>query len=114
MSTENITACNKVVCFQVEDEEMRIDQPSEPSVNSEQLDPSKPELSSQILKSPEHHSPLTKSTATDGSASHGDDQFFKAIPVAVRQPLRLPKHATHILDSRITQGQSAEEGRIYT
>jgi len=39
-----------------------------------------------------------------------DDQFFTAIPVAVRQPLRLPKHAAHILDSRILPDPAAEEG----
>ena len=30
-----------------------------------------------------------------------DTNCFKAIPAAVRQPIKLPKHAAHILDSRI-------------
>ena len=41
-----------------------------------------------------------------------DDHFFTAIPVAVRQPLRLPKHAAHILDSRILPDPAADEGSM--
>ena len=40
-----------------------------------------------------------------------DGDFFKAVPVAVRQPIKLPKHAAHILDSRIdSTEQDQDEG----
>ena len=40
-------------------------------------------------------------------------EIFKAMPVALRKPLRLPKHAVHILDSRVTDGDILEETGIF-
>ena len=39
-----------------------------------------------------------------------DSLFFKAIPVAVRQPIKLPKHASNILSSRHVTSEAADGG----
>ena len=53
--------------------------------------------------------------SSSGVACAGDDkQLFKAVPIAVRQPLRLPKHAAHIFDSRLgdTADTKEDEGNV--
>ena len=43
---------------------------------------------------------LTNDEIVSGSDKKTDADYFKAIPVAVRQPIKLPRHASNILSSR--------------
>ena len=46
----------------------------------------------------------------DKAGADKDSLFFKAIPVAVRQPIKLPKHASNILSSRHVSSEAADGG----
>ena len=46
----------------------------------------------------------------DKADADKDSLFFKAIPVAVRQPIKLPKHASNILSSRHVTSEAADGG----
>ena len=45
--------------------------------------------------------PSSQETTKQPPPPLDDSDVFSRLPVAVRQPLRLPRHAAHILDSRI-------------